>query len=163
MLPARPLKAVTPVLFSVSVPPRGTDPPPERPEPASTKKDEFCSIALLTPLFAILMVPVVVIGPPHKSCSGIDGDPSTSVVVQFGVEQQNAGLADSRNHTPYNLLAIIWITGPKISAVTGCGLADTHIVPGSCNPIKVAEDLAAMSYLNLRMARGRTGDNTEHA
>src|SRR6266849_2197974 len=54
----------TPVLFKVSEPPSATVPPPLKPDPEFTVSDEFCSMALVTPLFGMLMVPAPVIGPP---------------------------------------------------------------------------------------------------
>lgn len=64
MLPLLPLKESAPVLLSVTLPPSDAGPPPEIPVPGTTLIKEFCSIALVTPLFAMLMVPEDVIGPP---------------------------------------------------------------------------------------------------
>ncbi len=52
------------VLVSVTVPPNATVPPPDSPDPACTVIDGFASIVLVTPAAGILMVPLVVIGPP---------------------------------------------------------------------------------------------------
>ncbi len=52
------------VLVSVIVPPNATVPPPDRPVPVSTLSEEFASMVLVTPAAGMLIVPLVVIGPP---------------------------------------------------------------------------------------------------
>ena len=54
------------LLESVTVPPNATVPPPDNPDPASTVIEEFVSMLLVTPAAGILMVPLVVIGPPVR-------------------------------------------------------------------------------------------------
>src|ERR1035438_8111036 len=53
-------------LVSVTVPPSATVPPPDSPEPATTVTEEFASIAFVTPAAGILIVPLLVIGPPVR-------------------------------------------------------------------------------------------------
>ena len=59
-----PVRLVTPELLRVTVPPRATEPPPDKPVPAVTVTELFASMALVTPALGIEIVPVVVIGPP---------------------------------------------------------------------------------------------------
>ena len=54
------------VLDSVTVPPSATAPPPDNPVPAFTVRELLASIALVTPAEGMLIVPLVVIGPPVK-------------------------------------------------------------------------------------------------
>jgi hypothetical protein len=54
------------VFVRVTVPPNATVPPPDNPEPAFTVMEEFASIAFVTPADGILIVPLVVIGPPFR-------------------------------------------------------------------------------------------------
>src|SRR5712692_3492057 len=54
----------TPVLARVSEPPRASVPPPLKPEPVFKVTEGLASIALVTPVAAILMLPVLVMGPP---------------------------------------------------------------------------------------------------
>src|ERR1035441_9943137 len=54
------------VLVSVIVPPRATVPPRDRPDPACTVTEGFASIVFVTPAEGILIVPLLVIGPPVK-------------------------------------------------------------------------------------------------
>jgi len=54
------------VFVSVTVPPKATVPPPDRPDPAVTVIELFASIAFVTPAEGMLMVPLPVIGPPVK-------------------------------------------------------------------------------------------------
>ena len=51
-------------ILNVRLPPSGTRPPPVRPVPVLIVVDELASMGLLTPLVAMLNVPLVVIGPP---------------------------------------------------------------------------------------------------
>ena len=53
-------------LVRVTVPPRATVPPPDNPVPAFTVIEGLASIALVTPPVGILIVPLVVMGPPVK-------------------------------------------------------------------------------------------------
>ena len=53
-------------LVSVTVPPNATVPPPDNPDPASTLIEESASMLFVTPAAGILMVPVLVIGPPVR-------------------------------------------------------------------------------------------------
>lgn len=50
----------------VTVPPKATVPPPDNPGPACTVTELLASIALVTPAEGMLMVPLVVIGPPVR-------------------------------------------------------------------------------------------------
>src|SRR5208282_2761412 len=67
-----PEPAVTPVmvpnavLVSVTVPPSATAPPPDNPVPACTVTEEFASMLFVTPALGMLIVPLVVIGPPVR-------------------------------------------------------------------------------------------------
>lgn len=54
------------VLLRVMVPPRATAPPPDNPVPAFTVTELFASMALVTPAEGMLIVPVLVIGPPVR-------------------------------------------------------------------------------------------------
>src|SRR5271155_1280656 len=53
-------------LVSVPVPPIPAVPPPDNPDPATTLMEESASMLLLTPRAGMLMVPVLVIGPPVR-------------------------------------------------------------------------------------------------
>ena len=53
-------------LVSVIVPPKGTLPPPDNPDPAVIVTELFASMVLVTPAEGMLMVPVPVIGPPVR-------------------------------------------------------------------------------------------------
>jgi len=53
-------------LVSVIVPPNATVPPPDNPDPACTVTEGFASMAFVTPAAGILIVPVLVIGPPVR-------------------------------------------------------------------------------------------------
>src|SRR3984893_7257697 len=53
-------------LVSVIVPPNATVPPPDNPDPACTVTEELDSMLLVTPAAGILIVPVLVIGPPVR-------------------------------------------------------------------------------------------------
>src|SRR5580658_10542837 len=53
-------------LVSVTVPPNATVPPPDIPDPASTLMEESASMLFVTPAAGILMVPVLLIGPPVR-------------------------------------------------------------------------------------------------
>src|SRR5580658_530347 len=53
-------------LVSVTVPPKATVPPPDNPDPATTLTEESASMVFVTPPAGILMVPVLVIGPPVR-------------------------------------------------------------------------------------------------
>src|SRR5580693_7401437 len=53
-------------LVSVTVPPNATVPPPDNPDPATTLMEESASMLFVTPPAAILMVPLLVIGPPVR-------------------------------------------------------------------------------------------------
>ena len=54
------------VLVSVMVLPKATVPPPDSPEPAVIVTEGLASMALVTPAEGMLMVPVLVIGPPVR-------------------------------------------------------------------------------------------------
>lgn len=51
-------------LVSVIVPPRATVPPPDNPEPAVTVTEGLAIMLLVTPADGMLIVPLLVIGPP---------------------------------------------------------------------------------------------------
>ena len=53
-------------LVSVIVPPNATVPPPDNPDPAFTVTEGFASIVFVTPAVEMLIVPLLVIGPPAK-------------------------------------------------------------------------------------------------
>src|ERR1700674_2479470 len=53
-------------LVSVIVPPNATVPPPDNPDPACTVMEGLPSMLLLTPAERILIVPLLVIGPPVR-------------------------------------------------------------------------------------------------
>lgn len=53
-------------LLRVIVPPKATVPPPDSPDPACTVTELLASMALVTPLEGMLMVPLLVIGPPVR-------------------------------------------------------------------------------------------------
>src|SRR4029077_12703157 len=68
--PAATLVTVPPelgaALVSVTVPPSATVPPPDNPDPAATVIEGLASMVLAIPPAGILIVPVLVIGPPAK-------------------------------------------------------------------------------------------------
>ena len=53
-------------LVRVTVPPNATVPPPDNPGPAVTVTELLASMVLVTPLEGMLIVPLVVIGPPAR-------------------------------------------------------------------------------------------------
>src|ERR1700674_851139 len=53
-------------LVSVIVPPNATVPPPDNPDPACTVMEGLASMLLVTPAAGILIVPLLVIGPPVR-------------------------------------------------------------------------------------------------
>lgn len=53
-------------LVSVIVPPKATVPPPDIPDPAVTVTELLASMVFVTPAEGMLIVPVVVIGPPVR-------------------------------------------------------------------------------------------------
>ena len=53
-------------LVIVTVPPSATVPPPDNPDPAFTVTELFASIVFVTPADGMLIVPVLVIGPPVR-------------------------------------------------------------------------------------------------
>lgn len=54
------------LLASVTVPPKATVPPPDNPDPAATVIEGLVSMAFVTPAEGMLIVPLLVIGPPVK-------------------------------------------------------------------------------------------------
>ena len=54
------------VLVRVTVPPSATVPPPDSPDPATTLMEESANMLFVTPRSGILMVPLLVIGPPVR-------------------------------------------------------------------------------------------------
>src|SRR5580693_6930369 len=54
-------------LVSVTVPPKATVPPPDNPDPARTLMEESASRVFVIPPVGMLIVPVLVIGPPVKT------------------------------------------------------------------------------------------------
>jgi hypothetical protein len=51
---------------SVTVPPKATVPPPDNPGPACTVTELLASIVFVTPAEGMLIVPLLVIGPPVR-------------------------------------------------------------------------------------------------
>ena len=54
------------LLERVTVPPRATVPPPDNPGPACTVTELLASMLLVTPAEGMLMVPLLVMGPPVR-------------------------------------------------------------------------------------------------
>ena len=52
------------VLVRVIVPPNATVPPPDNPDPVCTVTEGFANMLFTTPAEGMLIVPLVVIGPP---------------------------------------------------------------------------------------------------
>ena len=131
-------------LVRVTVPPNATVPPPDNPDPASTLMEESASMLFVTPSAGMLMVPLLVIGPPVRPGASTDaGDRSRDRECLPGRESKNPILGDRKP-------SLGDISAHTVQQVQGCSRVRRIISRGLSLPLEDVIDRSQQSRVVRR-------------